>query len=80
MKTLLEYIFQQPRCIIGTIDEESIKFLLHVIENKDRFNIKEGAKNNLLESITKYKQKLSPNTQTEQSQVLQLQGKKSKQK
>jgi|GEM_PF-3261146 len=80
MKTLLEYIFQQPSCIVGTIDEESIKFLLHVIENKDRFNIKEGAKNNLLESITKYKQKLSPNTQTKQSQVLQLQDKKSKQK
>jgi hypothetical protein len=58
-----------------------MRFLLdNIIENKDRFNIKEGAKNNLLESITKYKQKLSPNTQTEQSQVLQLQGKKSKQK
>ena len=48
-----------------------MKFLLHVIEKKDQFNIKEDAKNNLLESIKKYTQQLSPNPQTEQSQVLQ---------
>ena len=67
MKNLLEYIFQEPRCIVGTIDEESVKFLLDY-----QFNIEEGAKNNLLESIEKCNQKLSPNPQTEQPQVQQI--------
>ena len=70
MKNLLEYIFQEPRCIVGKIDEESVKFLLYY-----QFNIEEGAKNNLLESIEKCNQKLSPNPQTEQSQVRQLRDK-----
>ena len=44
-----------------------MKFLLDY-----QFNIEEGAKNNLLESIEKCNQKLSPNPQTKQSQVRQL--------
>ena len=68
MNNLLRYIFQEPRCIVGKIDEESVEFLLYY-----QFNIEEGAKNNLLESIEKCNQKLSPNPQTEQSQVRQLQ-------